>query len=252
MTDRRSFVHAGALALLGVPLRADAQRTAMPRIGFLSAFGPNTQEQAFWQGMRDLGYVDGKNIVADRRSAAGDFARLPGACSGDRQESAGRHCHDRLGGRARRKAGHVDHTNRDGRCVRSRGVRLGSAISPVPAATSPGPPANRTLRSARRSSLSASCCPNASRVAALWNPANGIFQQLLLSEALAAAARLHMLLRLIEVRTREELDHTFATLQTERPDAVLLMQDPMFGADAERVSELALRRACRCSAVREF
>ena len=65
--------------------------------------------------------------------------------------------------------------------------------------------------------------PNAGRVAALWNPANSIYQQLMLSEALASAARLHMLLRLVEVRTREELDRTFVALGTEHADAVVVM-----------------------------
>src|SRR5712671_4347992 len=75
--DRRTFVRAGALTLLGVPVGADAQRAGtMPRIGFLTP-GPNPREPAFWQGMRDLGYIDGKTIVVDRRSAEGDFARLP-------------------------------------------------------------------------------------------------------------------------------------------------------------------------------
>ena len=76
MTERRTFVQAGALALLGVPSLADAQRSGTPRIGFLTP-GPILREAAFWQGMRDLGYVDGKTIVVDRRSAEGDFARLP-------------------------------------------------------------------------------------------------------------------------------------------------------------------------------
>jgi putative tryptophan/tyrosine transport system substrate-binding protein len=75
--DRRTFAHVGALALLAVPLRAEAQRVGtMSRIGLLTP-GPNPSEPAFWQGMRELGYIDGKNIVVDRRSAEGDFARLP-------------------------------------------------------------------------------------------------------------------------------------------------------------------------------
>src|SRR5512139_2098298 len=75
--DRRTFVYASALALLGVPLHAAAQRAGrVPRIGFLTP-GPNPREPAFWDGMRQLGYVDGKTIVVDRRSAEGDFARLP-------------------------------------------------------------------------------------------------------------------------------------------------------------------------------
>src|SRR5438552_4618125 len=65
------------LVMLGASSSSFSQDTGtIPRIGFLTP-GPNPREPAFWQGMRDLGYIDGKTIVVDRRSAEGDFARLP-------------------------------------------------------------------------------------------------------------------------------------------------------------------------------
>ncbi len=65
------------LAILGTSLHAVAQTArAMPRIGYLTP-GTNPREAAFWEGMRELGYVDGKTIVVDRRSGDGDFSRLP-------------------------------------------------------------------------------------------------------------------------------------------------------------------------------
>lgn len=66
--DRRTFVRGTGLALLGASLHAVAQRAgALPRIGVLT---PDVHvEPAFWQGMHDLGYVEGKTIVVDRRSA---------------------------------------------------------------------------------------------------------------------------------------------------------------------------------------
>ena len=77
MTDRRAFVRGAGIVLLGASLQAGAQRAGtLPRIGFLTP-GPNPREPAFWQGMRDLGYVDGKSMAVDRRSAEGDLARLP-------------------------------------------------------------------------------------------------------------------------------------------------------------------------------
>ena len=75
MIDRRSFICATASTLVAIPLRAYAERK-QPRIGLLTP-GPNPREPAFWEGMRDLGYVDGKTIVVERRSAEGDYARLP-------------------------------------------------------------------------------------------------------------------------------------------------------------------------------
>jgi len=56
------------------------QPTKVPRIGYLGgvSFSANTaRHEAFRQGLRELGYVDGKNIVIDWRSADGKLDRLP-------------------------------------------------------------------------------------------------------------------------------------------------------------------------------
>jgi putative ABC transport system substrate-binding protein len=68
--------------LLALPFPAQAQQpTKVPRIGHLSAGGslsPNRPRiEAFLQGLRELGYVEGKNIVIEWRSAEGKFDRLP-------------------------------------------------------------------------------------------------------------------------------------------------------------------------------
>ena len=68
-----------ALGLLAAPLAADAQQGGkMPRIGVLQ-FGthPDPYSEAFAQGLRDLGYVPGKNIILEYRWAEGRFDRLP-------------------------------------------------------------------------------------------------------------------------------------------------------------------------------
>ena len=63
--------------LLAVAVAADAQQPKkVPRIGFLSvstAFDPD-----FLEGLREIGYVDRKNIIIEHRSAEGKFERLPG------------------------------------------------------------------------------------------------------------------------------------------------------------------------------
>ena len=77
--DRRTFLLAsGALVALGaVPLAAEAQQAAkIARIGYLGdAAGPRLE--AFLQGLRDLGYVEGRNLVIEYRFAEGKFERLP-------------------------------------------------------------------------------------------------------------------------------------------------------------------------------
>ena len=68
-----------ALILTTIHLQAQ-QPTKVPRIGFLTGVSPSTnsaRHEAFRQGLRELGYVEGKNIVIDWRSAEGKFDRLP-------------------------------------------------------------------------------------------------------------------------------------------------------------------------------
>src|SRR5262245_3905303 len=80
--DRRAFV-AGSVALLAAPLAAGAQPAGkVPRIGFLGStsasdlrIGPMIE--AFRQGLRDLGYVEGRTIVIESRWDEGKIDRLP-------------------------------------------------------------------------------------------------------------------------------------------------------------------------------
>ncbi|HET7526500.1 MAG TPA: ABC transporter substrate-binding protein, partial [Burkholderiaceae bacterium] len=77
--DRRDTVLA-LLALGAAPLAAAAQQAAkVARIGYLSpnlASSPRLRD-AFLQGLRDLGYVEGRNVVIDYRDAEGKLERLP-------------------------------------------------------------------------------------------------------------------------------------------------------------------------------
>jgi putative ABC transport system substrate-binding protein len=70
-----------AVVLLAVAVTADAQQpTKVPRIGYLTASSPSTNPgrvEAFQQGLRELGYVEGKNIVIEFRYAEGKLDRLP-------------------------------------------------------------------------------------------------------------------------------------------------------------------------------
>ena len=56
-----------AILLVSLPLRAESQQpTKIPRIGYLSGGSLSTLQgriEAFRQGLRDLGYIEGKNIV---------------------------------------------------------------------------------------------------------------------------------------------------------------------------------------------
>jgi putative ABC transport system substrate-binding protein len=70
-----------AAMLLAVAVLAEAQQpTKVSRIGFLATVSPSTisdRVEAFRQGLRELGYVEGKNIVIEWRYAEGKADRLP-------------------------------------------------------------------------------------------------------------------------------------------------------------------------------
>src|SRR6266851_786310 len=80
MMDRRTFIGTCAGSLLAIPCIADAQQPLkIARIGYLAsslAGGPHLPE-AFRQALRDLGYVEGHNVVIEYRDAEGKLEPLP-------------------------------------------------------------------------------------------------------------------------------------------------------------------------------
>jgi putative ABC transport system substrate-binding protein len=76
--NRRAFLY-GSVAVVAAPLAAEAQEGKVARIGWLAVnLAPNLQfSEAFRQGLRDLGYVEGRNVVIEYRDAEGKYERLP-------------------------------------------------------------------------------------------------------------------------------------------------------------------------------
>ena len=79
--DRRRFVLTSLAGAFAGPLAAAAQQAGkVPRIGFLSLTSPSDRPPllaAFRQRLRELGWVEGQNIVIDYRYAEGRVDRLP-------------------------------------------------------------------------------------------------------------------------------------------------------------------------------
>jgi putative ABC transport system substrate-binding protein len=82
--DRRRFLLTSLAGALAVPLAAEAQQVGkIYRIGYLAAvYAPRPDMstrawQAFLVGLRELGYVEGHNLVLEPRFAEGDVERLP-------------------------------------------------------------------------------------------------------------------------------------------------------------------------------
>jgi putative ABC transport system substrate-binding protein len=78
--DRRRFLLTSLASALAAPLAAEAQQAAkVARIGYLAGdlAGSPQLPEAFRQGLRDLGYVEGRNVVIETRDAEGKRERLP-------------------------------------------------------------------------------------------------------------------------------------------------------------------------------
>ena len=79
--NRRAFVLAVGMSVLAAPLRLAAQQPQrVPRVGYLFSFTP-AEGRHLWeacrQGLRELGYVEGQNIMLEPRWADGKHERLP-------------------------------------------------------------------------------------------------------------------------------------------------------------------------------
>jgi len=78
MTERISLLALCLLIALGSSVQAQ-QLGKIPRIGFLTSGGlPSSSFEAFRQGLRDLGYIEGKNLVIEFRDAEAKQDRIPG------------------------------------------------------------------------------------------------------------------------------------------------------------------------------
>ena len=74
--DRRTFFVGTGAVLFATPLAVEAQQAATPyHVGYLSS--SVTVFEGFRNGLRELGYIEGQNLVIDARLAAGKIERLP-------------------------------------------------------------------------------------------------------------------------------------------------------------------------------
>src|SRR5215831_10046381 len=77
----KRFITTALLLALAAPLAAEAQQAGkVPRIGYLSASSPSSEglrRKGFSEGLRDLGWIEGQNVLVEERWAAGHYDKLP-------------------------------------------------------------------------------------------------------------------------------------------------------------------------------
>jgi putative ABC transport system substrate-binding protein len=219
------------LSLLTVPLAAEAQPVAkIPRIGVLSAgFPPGSADpaafEAFRQGLRDLGYVEGQTIVVEYRWAEGQGDRLPDLAA----ELVGLPVDLIVAGttRAVQAAQHATKTIPIVMAVSADPVASGFVASLArPGGNITGMSLMAPEVSGKRLELLRDIRPGVSRVAVLWNPAQP-GSRIDLQGLESAAQSLGLQLYPLEVRSPDAFESAFAAMHREGADALLVLRDPL-------------------------
>ena len=243
--DRRRFIGTVASSLLAAPLAAEAQQPArIPRIGVLAGNLADTPHlvAAFRQGLLDLGYVEGRNIVIEYRDAKGEFKRLPAlagelvALKVDVILAAGtQHVLAAKDATTTIPIVFADVADPVSRGFVSSLARPGGNITGL---------ANlNTDLVGKWLELLKQAVPGVTRVAFLWQP--GILPERaekdVMQRAEAAARTLGVQLQVLEARGPEDFDRAFAEMTRSRIDAVIVWGGVMFIHQRKRIAELAAR-----------
>ncbi len=243
MIIRAALAVALALGVLAAPLAAAAQPAKkVPRIGFLatsSAEVIKSRVAAFQQALRELGYVDGESIIIEYRYAEGKFERLPNLAAELVRLKVD--VFVVVGAPAAHAAKNA---------TSFIPIVIGNAADPVGTglvASLARPGGNITGLSdfnlgvvTKRLELLKEVVPTASRVAVLLNPANPTNPPQL-KEIQAAAPALGVTLLPVEAKGPDDIDRAFAVMRNERPGALIVFGDLMFGTHQRRIAELAVK-----------
>ena len=234
--------------LSAVPLAGEAQQpTKIARIGYLVTGSLESPEKrvtldAFRQGLRERGYVEGQNILIEYRSAAGKLERFPTLASE----------------LARLKVDLIVAVNTPAARAAKQATTVIPIVTPVMGdplrdglvASLARPGGNITGLTflgpelvVKRLDLLKQALPRVSRVAAIWHP--GAYAEhttrTMLQEAEAGARTLGVQLQLVEVRGPDELDRAFSTMTRERAEAVFVFPSTILFNERRRIVDLAAR-----------
>jgi putative ABC transport system substrate-binding protein len=212
----------GAAATWPLAARAQQGGARIPRIGIID-------DAPIWdhfrQGLHDLGYIEGRNIAIEYRSAEGDFDRLRQAA----RELASLPVNILVvyGSSATRAARQATSTIPIvmigvGDPVRARFVtNLARPGGNVTGTTSLGPELI-----GKRIEILKECVPGLARVAFLWNPDNDS-NLAFLEELIIAVPALGLQLISVPMRTSEEYEGAFAAMMQRQPNAFVTQNDPL-------------------------
>jgi putative ABC transport system substrate-binding protein len=230
------------LSLLAAPLAADAQPPGkVARIGCLSVtlVPGSPQVEAFRQGLRELGYVEGHNIALEFR-AAGGIDRLPALAAELVQLPVD--VIMALGTQAAQAAKNTTTT------VPIVAVGSGDFVATGLVASLAHPGGNltgvtgmATELSGKRLELLREAVPSLSRVAVMWNARDPVMT-LTSTEIQAAARTLGLTVQPLGVYEAKDFDSALAAMTEERPNALFMIMDVLTRRHTKQVVDFAAQR----------
>src|SRR5262245_16992458 len=214
------------------PLAARAQQAGMPVVGFLHSTSLDADDyrlRPFRQGLKDAGFIEGENVAIDYRWADDQIDRLPALAAE----------------LVRRQVAVIV----AGNTVAAFAAKTATTTIPIVFATIQDPVALGLVTSlarpdgnltginwfaselaAKRLELLRELVPGAARVALLVQPANVRITESTVKEMQAAAHAMGLQIRVLNADTSREIDTAFATLASERPDALFVGSSSFFNA----------------------
>jgi putative tryptophan/tyrosine transport system substrate-binding protein len=239
---RRTFLAAlGGAAVW--PLAVRAQQTAMPVVGYLDGGAPETSSHllaAFRKGLREVGYVEGRNVAIEFRWANSDYDRLPELATD----------------LARRRVsaivamGNTPAIHAAQAATTTIPILFGYGGDPIqsgfvaslnrPGGNITGAVTMNSELGAKRLEVLHELLPAASRFAVLVNPSNPI-AALLIKDARGAAEAMGRVIEVFGASNRGEINVAFASLVQKRADAVLIAPEALFQNRRVQVLTLAAR-----------
>jgi len=233
------------LIVFALSIPAEAQQPAkIPRIGYVSGTGdsssPGPYVAALRQGLRDLGYIDGKNIVIEYRGAEGKLERIPGIVAELVQLNV-----DVLVvliPQAIRAAKQATKTIPIVMVTQEDPVAAGLIDSLArPGGNITGLATLQRDLSGKRLELLAEVVPGISRVGVLWNP-NIPSMIIGFKEYEAAARGLKIRLQSLEVRgSSPDLEGAFQAAVKARASAVIIITNTPLFRNSKRITDLAIK-----------
>ncbi len=243
MNKRRKLLVAFGAGAFATPLACFAAQPAkVARVGYLgttSAAGAKIRVEALRAGLRELGYVEGKNLLIEFRWADDKYERLPALMA----ELIGLKVdvivtHSTPGIRAAKQA---TTTIPVVMAVAGDAVLAGLVANVTrPDGNVTGSTFSTPELAAKRLEVLKDTFPRIRRVALLQNPDNPAMGPVLKAMQRTANA-LKLELQQIAVRTPGELDGAFAAMTAKRAEAVVAIEDAMLNGNIEKIADLAAR-----------